>query len=105
MPPLLREVRSRPPPLAEIVRRAARCPGSSPRASTAMDEGRADHGAAPSCLAHCEREVTVVAVEKAVGVVEAAHRIEKGPPQEETDAVNRRHLCQFRPEIHAPLEA
>src|SRR6266481_7585649 len=64
-----------------------------------------DDDAAPTGLAHGERQVAIVAVEEPVGLVDAAHRLQHRPAQAEADAVDHRDLLPRRVHGRAVGEA
>src|SRR5437660_4033822 len=66
------------------------------RAAAGVAERRVDNDAAPPGLAHGERQVTIVAVEEPVALVDAAHRLQHRAAQAEADAVDHGDLLPRR---------
>src|SRR5262249_48366409 len=93
--PLRREACSRAAPILEVVPPAPRRAGGGPGTAAAMHERRVHHRAAPACLAHGEREITVVPVEEAIALVEAAYRFEDRPPEEQAHSIDRGDLLEL----------
>ena len=78
--------------------------GGGAGAAAVMDEARVHHQAAQALLAHCERELAVVAVEEAVALVEAAGLRQHRAPHREADPVDRGGLDGVALHVGAPLE-
>src|SRR5262249_61309585 len=74
-------------------------------AATPMNEARVHDRAGEPPLAHCEREIAVVAVKEPVTFVEAADFVEERVPEAQADAVDSRHLDHGRLHAGAALEA